>query len=238
MTMTKHKQSRRGRRPFPPTQGSGLDVAAVTPTVAPQPAPPSPNPATERTVVPDAGPDFPKPQIGDPVVPLSHPSSAGGHVLVADDPNLDFRVEQTAAEASSGPIGPRIDRKPFGTQTPKLPSRPRPGYVQRIFNDEPGRIDRAKVAGYTMVLGTDGKPITHIVDKRYDGGGLVGYLMEIPEQFYNEDFAAKMEALDETDRAIYGGHLNERPGDERYVPKDTIKMTVQRGGSMQRIKLD
>ena len=50
--------------------------------------------------------------------------------------------------------------------------------------------------------------------------------MEIPKEFYDEDFAQKQAMVDATDEAIYRGTLNEEAGDKRYVPKDGISVGV------------
>jgi hypothetical protein len=94
----------------------------------------------------------------------------------------------------------------------------------------PGRIERARAAGYDHVVDDKGRPVTLIVGTQEKGGALNGFLMEIPDEFYNEDFAVKQGALDEVDKAIYRGALNEEPGDKRYVPKNApIKFGVERG---------
>lgn len=145
-------------------------------------------------------------------------------------------VAAAPPEASDAPVDdgvaplPRRARKPFGTPEAKLSWPPRPGYKRRVFNDEPGRIARALEAGYEHVL-ENGKPICRTVGSAERGGGLTGYLMEIPEEWYDEDFAKKQEALDETDAAIYRGAYKdeEARGDHRYVPSTGIKVNVVRG---------
>lgn len=77
------------------------------------------------------------------------------------------------------------ENQPFGAFDRKLAYPSIEGYAQHWFNDKPGRIDVALRAGWTHVLDTDGKPKKLVVDS----GGLVGYLMKIPEQFRAEDIA-------------------------------------------------
>lgn len=71
----------------------------------------------------------------------------------------------------------------------------RPGYRRRMVNDTPGRIDRMKELGYTIV-----EDNIEIGEQRADtpssdmggsvtrpvGGGVTGYLMETPEDLYQE----------------------------------------------------
>lgn len=140
---------------------------------------------------------------------------------------------KSAAETSDLPAteaGPRPHRarKPFGTPEAKLAWPPREGYKRRWFNDKPGRVARALEAGYTHVE-EHGKPVSRVVDPGEQGGGLHAYLMEIPEEWYDEDFAKKQEAIDEIDKAIYRGKFKEEDGDRRYIPSTGIKVSVQRG---------
>lgn len=130
-------------------------------------------------------------------------------------------------------------RTPFGTRELKLDVEPIPGYVQRWFNDTPGRIERAKRAGYEHVLereGRDDEPKSRSVGTSEGGGGIRAYLMKIPEEFYNADFAAKMGALDTLDAEVMRGKHNVESGDGTYVPRDrstgksVIKRAVRRSG--------
>lgn len=120
-------------------------------------------------------------------------------------------------------------RKPFGRQEAKLAYPARPGFSRRWFNDDPGRVQRAMDAGYILVT-ENNKPVTFPSGVNKQGLPRVLHLMEIPQEFFDEDFAAKQEALDEVDRTIYTGHHNEEPGDGRYVPKSIpITVGVRRG---------
>ena len=144
-------------------------------------------------------------------------------------PIVPTASEETGVRAvQSVPI---IPRKPFGALESKLAFPARPGYRRRIFNDSPGRIARAIEAGYEHVMDAMGRPVSRIVDKGGDGKGMSGFLMEIPMEYYNEDFARKHASLDEVDKAIYRGKFKdeETNADGRYVPSTGIKVTVQRG---------
>lgn len=137
---------------------------------------------------------------------------------------------QPATEAVAAPAQRRLPnggvRKPFGVQESKLAYPPRPGYARRWFNDEPGRVQRAMEAGYAHVKGPDGKRVSRSVGTAERGGGLTSFLMEIPQEFYDEDFAAKQQALDDIDRTIMRGQFDAESGDRRY---GGVKMQVKRG---------
>lgn len=84
------------------------------------------------------------------------------------------------------------------------------GLNPRLITDSPGRIDNALRAGYRFVQ-SDGKIgeeraadpskvganlTTHV------GGGQTGYLMVLPNEFYNEDQRKKQDAVDESERGM------------------------------------
>lgn len=114
------------------------------------------------------------------------------------------------------------ERIPFGSQSSKLAYPKRPGFTRRWFNETPGRIDRALEAGYTHVLNKDRVPVSKGVGVKDQGGGLSGYLMEIPDELYNADFALKQSRMDDTDDTIMRGEFKAQPGDARY---GDVKMT-------------
>lgn len=132
--------------------------------------------------------------------------------------------ENASAPAPAAEASPR---KPFGAREPRLDvSRfARPGYVQRWFNDYHGRIDRAKEAGYVHI-NENGKPKKMVVDR---SSGLEAYAMEIPQEFYDEDFSRKQANLDQLDEAI----IRKPIADQGYRP--TIGNTDQPRSSMKAV---
>lgn len=86
----------------------------------------------------------------------------------------------------------------------------RPGFVRRFVNDKGDRIQRFKDAGYSIVndeiqvgdpkigrssqLGSDVRPSV--------GGGMQAVLMEIPEEFYNEDYKAAQDKISRVENEI------------------------------------
>jgi hypothetical protein len=108
------------------------------------------------------------------------------------------------------------DRQPFGAMTQKLAYPAAPGMHNHWFNDEPGRLDDAKNAGYKKVVGKDGNPVRRVVDKTT---GQLGYLHEIPESWYKADLAAGQKAADEKDSQIALGNAPDESGSEPGVGK-------------------
>jgi hypothetical protein len=118
------------------------------------------------------------------------------------------------------PQSPR-QRVPFGSFELKLQLPPRPGFHRHWFNDKPGRIERAELAGYTQVRDASGKPISRPVGVRDGGGALHAYVMEIPQELYDEDFLRAQARVDEIDASIKQGKLATKEGDSRYVPSNS-----------------
>lgn len=163
-----------------------------------------------------AGARMPAPPT-DPVTDAPEPARrANVRDIVPDYESAD--EEDAAAAAENEPGAAPFTRRPFGSQLPKLYAPQRKGYRRYWFNDKPGRIARAKEAGYSIV-NEDGKPMCRVVQ----GGGLRAYFMEIPIKYFEEDMRAGQRQVDEIDRAIRGGDIKRTEGDNRYVPKDAIK---------------
>lgn len=123
---------------------------------------------------------------------------------------------------------PLLERKPFGNQEQVLAYPNREGYRRYWFNDIPGRVQRARDAGYAHVLDDqDGKPVSRITDKA-DGRGRASYLMEIPMKWYQQDMARQDAELERRLHDIRNGAAGPGAEDNRYVPKEGI--SVKRGG--------
>ncbi|WP_213775104.1 hypothetical protein [Bradyrhizobium sp. dw_78] len=109
---------------------------------------------------------------------------------------------------------------PFGAARQKLNYPARPGYHRHWFNDQPGRIDIAKQAGYTHVTGNDGEHVKRVVGTMEGGGGLVAYLMEIPTEWWEDDLRAQQARVNEIEaqmkRGVGAGKEHLEPG--QYVP--------------------
>lgn len=134
----------------------------------------------------------------------------------------------TAAPRRTG----KENRRPFGSQVQKLAYEARAGFHRHWFNNSPGRIDAALAAGYTAVEDKDGRKVQRIVGVNEAGDALLGFLMEIPEDWYQEDMARQQTEIDKTDSAIRQGAISGTPGvDGRYVPASRgISIKSGRGG--------
>ena len=103
-------------------------------------------------------------------------------------------------------VGPaRIARKPFGARQERLDSAPIPGFYAYWFNATPGRIERAKEAGYDHVTDSEGKPVKKVVGTMEGGGPLLAYRMKLPIDWYREDMEAKEAPRKEVDKQMRTG---------------------------------
>jgi hypothetical protein len=122
----------------------------------------------------------------------------------------------------------RNERVPLGVARSKLSVPVRPGYQRRWINDAEGRIANAEAGGYQFAVDPNlqigqqdidnenrdlGARISRVVDKTT---GQKAYLMEIKEEFYKEDQAAKVQKVEEVDRRIKKGKLETVEGG--YIP--------------------
>lgn len=98
-----------------------------------------------------------------------------------------------------------------------IKSKSKPGFVQRVVNDVDDRIEMFKEAGWRPV--SDGREIGDAqlgVSSRIGaaaskpvGNGVRGVLMEIPEEYYNEDQAYKQARVDATEKALMPEDMSE-----------------------------
>ena len=129
----------------------------------------------------------------------------------------------------------RKERVPLDGTRQKLEAPPRPGYHRRWFNDKPGRLGDAQRAGYEFVEEeTDDAPnsddvgtrVSRIVGTNEAGKAEIAYLMEIRQEFFAEDQAAKQRRIDETESGIRRGEDSHGTVGQqgRYVPDEGIKI--------------
>jgi hypothetical protein len=140
-------------------------------------------------------------------------------------------LERQANAEAAAPPRHRPVRKPFGSQDQKLAMPRREGYRRYWFNDEPGRIERAKEAGYEHVKNADDQIVKRIVGIGRDNKGLFAYCMEIPEAWFEEDMAKEQQRVDGIDDSIMRGDIegkgltNSDAGTKFYVGKQGIHRT-------------
>jgi len=132
----------------------------------------------------------------------------------------------------------RKERIPFGGPRLKLSAPKKEGKVRRWVNDIGGRCQLAEDGGYEFVT-DDGLKIgdtdvgngnqsldsrvSRIVGTQSDGSPLTAFLMEIDEEFYEEDQREKQKQLDLLDAQIQRGNIEGQVGrDGRYIPKEGI----------------
>ena len=109
----------------------------------------------------------------------------------------------------------------------KLYSSQKPGFYRRWVNDSENRLDRAQDSGYTFVSedcdaeSTDlGTRVSRRVGTDKNGNPINAYLMEIPEEFRNEDLALKEQKIRKTEQSIRHGTYGDGVGKDghHYYP--------------------
>lgn len=101
-------------------------------------------------------------------------------------------------------------RTPIGAKRELLNVTDTPeGFVDRIVNDNPGRIGRFKRAGYEMVdsatLGTsnvDGTEASGGVVSKDVGKGVTAYVMRQRKEYFDEDQGAKQQQILDDERGM------------------------------------
>lgn len=116
-------------------------------------------------------------------------------------------------------------RIPFGGDELQLARAAEPGFRLYWFNDTPGRIARAKRAGYTHVIDPDTGEPENIVTDRAEGRGRKSYLMKIPIEWYQADMQRQADALARRLNDIRHGRAGPGSEDNRYVPSRGITIT-------------
>ncbi len=135
---------------------------------------------------------------------------------------------------------PRKQRVPLGTPRSHLTAETREGYHRHWINDKPGRLELAIDGGYEFVKDKNGKVgehgnlgshdlgsmVSRIVGTNEGGTPLRAYLMEIKQEWRDEDVKAKLSIAYEIDNQIRNGQAgddgNEYGNDHRYVPEEGI----------------
>lgn len=117
--------------------------------------------------------------------------------------------------------GKRPTRTPLGARNRLTFKGLDPAFNYRVINDQDDRLARAQEAGYEFVESSEklGDPrvaeasaIGSAVSKPV-GGGVTGYLMRIPKEFYDEDQAAKEARIKETELAMQPDKAKNQYGD-------------------------
>lgn len=101
-------------------------------------------------------------------------------------------------------------RVPFGSKNRLSFNGLDPDFYYRVFNDTDDRISRALEAGYEHVESNERLGDSRVAESSLPGaqvakpvgGGVTGYLMRIPREYYEEDQKVKEERLLETEKAM------------------------------------
>lgn len=125
--------------------------------------------------------------------------------------NKDENKNQDKVTKDEKVLTKKQERKRVPLRTRNVLTAPkRPGFVRRFVNNKGDRVLRFKEAGYSLVeedlqvgdpkigvpsqLGSGVRP--HV------GGGLEAVLMEIPEEYYNEDYKAAQDKITQVENEI------------------------------------
>lgn len=118
----------------------------------------------------------------------------------------------------------RPDRVPLHDQPRDLLTvkHKKEGMVYRWFNDVENRVEKAKRAGWEIVTNEDLRIGERSVDESTHSGtgpiskkvglGVVAYLMQIPQEYYEEDQASKQAEITEKEATMRSDALSERYG--------------------------
>lgn len=145
------------------------------------------------------------------------PAPQPANALAAAGGIAEARTEAPAPDALSADA-PRVTaatRRPFGSTAQRLEYAQRAGYHRHWFNEVPGRLERALTAGYNFVEDVQGKRVNRVVGVAHEGGPLKAFLMEIPQEWYDQDMGAEQKKVAETNEAIRSGRAMKKD------PKDS-----------------
>jgi len=135
---------------------------------------------------------------------------------------------------------PRKRRVPLGTVRSRLQAEAREGYHRLWVNDYPeGHLQEALDAEYSFVqgnlkIGDHGELGGHdlgsmrstVVGTKPDGSPMRGYLMEIKQEWHDEDMAERLKHAQDIDNQIRQGTAgDDGAGDgveNRYTPEEGI----------------
>lgn len=172
--------------------------------------------------------------------------------VVETDPDTSYEIAEPEQQTVSQPTEPevssvnpraarandrdgvgRAERIPLGGHRAKLAALTRDGFHRRWINDHGTRIADAERGGYQFVedeteINETGRGSRRFVTvgTNEDGSPLKAYLMEIRQEFFDQDQKAKQSKNDEIDAAITRGQVEgAQPQDQGkyYVPSEGIR---------------
>lgn len=129
---------------------------------------------------------------------------------------------KTEKEAIAKSPSGRVRRTPVGVRNVLTVGGKEPGYEYRIVNDEGDRVEQFKAAGYEVVSASD----VTVGDRRINkasaegtvaqvsvGNGVKAVVMRINKEWYDEDQAAKIQQVADTEAATKSEALKGNYGD-------------------------
>ena len=132
----------------------------------------------------------------------------------------------------------RKKRVPLGQHRSVLEAEAREGYHRLWVNDYPeGHLQKALDGGYMFTQAKEnpgdelsshdlGSMRSEVVGTKPDGSAMRGYLMEILDEWHQEDMAASLKHAQDIDDQIRNGTAgndgNEHGSDQRYTPEEGI----------------
>lgn len=162
--------------------------------------------------------------------------------------NAEFQVpvedvEQPAAAVAPARAPVERKRQPLNGRSLKLQVFGEiPGYHLYVAKDDGARIQMMQQAGYEFVKRGEVEVGTTVSSNNTDVGDSIrfimgsngsdpiyGYLMKIPEEFWQEDQRALEARNQEIDDQIKFGQVNLKDDDKRYVPKGGIQYDPRAG---------
>lgn len=124
----------------------------------------------------------------------------------------------------------RRNRESFNVHQPSMTVKAGEGMHGHWFNDVGNNIQRRLKQGYEVVgtqekvgersedLNTDlGSGMSLVTGTKVDGSPQRSYYMEIEQELYGEDQAAKQSKIDEVDKLIHAGKFKNDLGEHGYV---------------------
>lgn len=138
----------------------------------------------------------------------------------------------------------RKSRVPAGIPQANLVAPEREGYVRRWVCDRPGRLEKLYKGGYRFVKKDDidealpqalkvttresvDGTVTQAVGSHKSGQEMIAYLMEIPQELYDEDQEVKMAKIDELESTLMKGALPDGSQELTTVKHTPIKMETK-----------
>lgn len=96
----------------------------------------------------------------------------------------------------------RKQRIPMNGKRLRLDAPKREGFYSRWINDDVGRLQEAQEAGYDFRLDPTNSDSSDSRTWRHVGGGKRAYLMDLPEEYRNEDVLEAQASIDRKEAAI------------------------------------